>query len=445
MRAIWLFLAAGCGIAWIFWGAFSEDHTARRSVPRAIPAASRRPDNAAIRGRVVASETGRPIRGARVRIDNAEAVTTDADGRFEAAGAGKQVSIQVDAERFASIGCVRSMGEQPFLFELERGYVVSGRVVNKSGQPVPRIQVSTGFRRARTDEDGAFSIGGHVAGRVQIQAWGADDVTVEAGTDDAVLVVSGSHLRIRARDETGRPLRGVEYISDDLRWVTAGGEASSEFVMLEFEPGESVSVVLRKRGYLPSRLTHFPRSRAPGVFEETVTLRRRPPHSLRLDVHHFDGTPAKVAHVRLYDAENLALVEEDISLTDGSGVFHRLPAGAYRLWVHGDDDDSLGVVIGVDIRPGDDNRARVNLRPGASLRVMWTRYASKYRLMLYSLDDATRRYTFGPRANGQIWGMRSRIPLGRYRLVELRAREVMRETELDLRTTDVHQIDWSED
>ena len=132
-------------------------------------------------------------------------------------------------------------------------------------------------------------------------------------------------------------------------------------------------------------------------------------------------------------------------MVDGRGVLHRVPDGSFLLWIHGDRNWAIGVKAEIVIRPDKRNAVTIEFPPGSQVRVQWTRYASKYRLELQSLDEPSRRYGFGQLPGKPVWMLSTRVPFGRYRLAELRLRDLIRETELELRGSEPPPVDWSVD
>ena len=116
---------------------------------------------AKITGRVVAAETGTPIRRAQIRVTSTEArfnrvVTTDADGRYElpslargryrvyVAKAG-YVSLEYGQARPFESGKPLDIADGQAIekldFSLPRGSVISGRITDEFGDPMTDAQV----------------------------------------------------------------------------------------------------------------------------------------------------------------------------------------------------------------------------------------------------------------------------------------------------------------
>ena len=117
---------------------------------------------ARIRGRVVAADTGVPLRRAQIRVTAGEirvmrSATTDADGRYEVAGlpAGRYaifvarngfVSLQFGQQRPFEPGRPLDVAEAQVHdridFALPRGGVIAGRVTDELGEPVAGVRMT---------------------------------------------------------------------------------------------------------------------------------------------------------------------------------------------------------------------------------------------------------------------------------------------------------------
>lgn len=417
-------------------------------LPERSPDRPPSPRGRTIRGRVVSAGSGRPVVGASVIVDGHHVRATDAAGEFEAPGDQHvdQVSLRITSSTHRSLRTRRPLGRERIQIELEPGLCVAGRVLSADGDPVPGYHLwSIGQSEAWTGPDGRFRTGGHPPGPVKI-ALGDTEMEVEAGDEDVTIVLEGPYLFVRTVDDLGEPVRGVCLVrAAPGRRTVAGGSAWQDYLLIGFEPGQPVEVELTREGFLPTRLDWVPRSAALGVSSEVVVMRRRPPNSLRIDVRRADGLTPRSAHFTLLGPGGLVLISERIELVDGRGRVESLPEGSYLARVHADHDTALAVEQGVEIRPGDDNDARFDMRPGAVVAVRWTQYASRYRLELRDEADEKRRFYFGKYKVQGWWGASTRIPPGRYRLRELRDRDVIREAPVEVVGTDRVVVDWSAD
>jgi len=117
---------------------------------------------AIIRGRVVAADTGQPLRKAQVRVMSAELrenrmMTTDAEGRYEfkelpagrytvQAGKGSYVQLQYGQLRPFEPGkpleVLEAQTVEKIDFALPKGGVVTGRILDEFGEPLADTQVA---------------------------------------------------------------------------------------------------------------------------------------------------------------------------------------------------------------------------------------------------------------------------------------------------------------
>jgi hypothetical protein len=175
-----------------------------------------------IRGRVVRADTGEPLRRVQVRVDEwstkdlggPAATMTDADGRYELAQLpagryhlkarrGGYVEVAYGQRRPFERGRPLELGEGAVLkdidFALPPGGVVTGRIVDESGEAVAHVHVSLARRRyidgarrlvaesgASTDDRGEFRIFGVPPGDYVIVA---KFDTLDFGSRDRVRYV----------------------------------------------------------------------------------------------------------------------------------------------------------------------------------------------------------------------------------------------------------------
>jgi hypothetical protein len=120
-----------------------------------------KPGTATLRGHVVAADTGQPLRKAQVRIFAAELrenrmATTDGDGRYEfkevpagrytvSASKGSYVGLQYGQVRPFEPGkpleILDGQTVEKVDFSLPRGGVITGRILDEFGEPLPDAQV----------------------------------------------------------------------------------------------------------------------------------------------------------------------------------------------------------------------------------------------------------------------------------------------------------------
>ena len=145
----------------------------------AIGAAELLVGQAGVTGRIVADATGDPIPNVRVRIIAAgrtRLAITDADGRFSfAAPEGSGFTISALKSGYVTREQTVPAASEPIVLRLARAAVVSGRAIDRIGEPVVNgmviAQTAEGRRsiaRAETDDSGRFRIPGIPAGRVVV-------------------------------------------------------------------------------------------------------------------------------------------------------------------------------------------------------------------------------------------------------------------------------------
>ncbi len=221
---------------------------------------------ARMRGVVVSGETGQPLRRAIVRISGegireGRVTTTDAEGRWELAElpAGRYtlmaskagyVTLQYGQRRAFVPGRPIELADGQTLenvnFNLPRGAVVAGRIVDEFGEPVADVMVTAmryqyaGGRRqlvpagrfAQTDDGGHFRIYGLPPGEFYLSAtfreWAAMGATSDAGYGYAPTyypgVMSPQHAEPIALG-LGGEISGLTFSLLPVRTVAISGTA----------------------------------------------------------------------------------------------------------------------------------------------------------------------------------------------------------------------------
>lgn len=225
--------------------------------PRGTVTAPPAPAGTAIlRGTVVASDTGTPVRRAVVRVmasepaDNAMA-STDDQGRFEIRNLiGGRYTVSVSKtgyvaltygqrrpnERGTPVSIAPGTTVERLTIGLPRGGVISGRIVDETGEPladarvqVLRNQMAPGGRRMQpmgrgdtTDDQGAFRIFGLTPGDYVVSATSRPEMTFMTGPNGQPSSAPGSDQGYAPTYYPGTPSQGeAQRVS-----VAAGQEIS---------------------------------------------------------------------------------------------------------------------------------------------------------------------------------------------------------------------------
>ncbi|HUQ89573.1 MAG TPA: carboxypeptidase regulatory-like domain-containing protein [Vicinamibacterales bacterium] len=195
--------------------------------PQRMPARPLRPGETppkgtgVLKGQVIASGTGAPVRRAQVRAASMESrgggvTSTDAEGRYEikelpagrytiTAAKGGFVSGQFGQRRPGDPGTPIDLSDgqtaDKVNFVLSRGSVISGRIVDDGGEPVAgtmvaamRYQFVSGSRRLvpgggegstdRTDDQGGFRLYGLAPGDYYVSANGRNNMMMMPGLNN---------------------------------------------------------------------------------------------------------------------------------------------------------------------------------------------------------------------------------------------------------------------
>src|SRR3989440_9881660 len=146
----------------LFAGSISSAQPPQPQMPPRDSPQATQPGTAVIRGRVVAADTGQPLRKAQVRIFAPEIrenrlATADADGKYEfkevkagrynvTASKGSYVALQYGQTRPFEPGkpleILANQTIEKVDFALPRGGIVTGRVLDEFGEPLPDTMVS---------------------------------------------------------------------------------------------------------------------------------------------------------------------------------------------------------------------------------------------------------------------------------------------------------------
>lgn len=286
------------------------------------------PSTTTITGRVVSDTTGDPIARARIALTSpstGEVRLSDRDGRFTVVVPAVPFTITAGKTSFASREVRISRAQGLVEIRLQRGAVISGRVLDGNGDPLrARVVIerkpASGAAASRvamadTDDRGAYRIGGVPSGAFVVSATAFDETTQ--------LVVQASYRRLyfpnaasvdeaqEIRGEAGRDYSGIDFI----------------FAVEPLAP--PMSIAMRQQ-----MLSSTPLSAAPA----TATVRGR--------VVDVDGRP--VAHARVALVPPVDLRQWRATMTDDRGgfEFRQVSAGKFRVVAAKDGYEREGAVGG---------------------------------------------------------------------------------------------------
>ncbi len=286
-------------------------------------------------GRVL-DERGRPVAGASVSAEGpgafkSEPVVTDGKGRYAFPGfPDGTVGLTVDAKGFAlaykEIQIAPAAYPMEVDFLLTKGLSISGRVIDKQGNPVQGANIYLSRRRvvgdrseswsnpgesARSGKDGRFRIGALEKGAVFRLGARADGFLpwpgkwVRAGTQGILVTLErGCAVKARVLDYQGKPAASA-FLEAVLLSPRSGGiekgrkiraKRGNEIYCTGLEPGEWIFW-----GGMPSSLYAVPGVRKvlrKGETADLGTFRLPRPASLRITVLDGEGNPLAGVNVR---------------------------------------------------------------------------------------------------------------------------------------------------
>jgi carboxypeptidase family protein len=277
-----------------------------------------RVDAAAIHGRVVADDTGQPLRNAHIALEadaGVEPVLADAEGRFTIAAPTGSRRLTVAKSGYAKADVMPADGVE---IRLARGGVITGRVVDDRGSPAPFVGVTAEVLQrngrvaperaaiAETDDRGEYRLYGLAAGDYAVSAGGVRIATGGGigGQPGAPIYYAGvpvlrqaQPVHVAAGDEVGGIDLTLRYIADRPR------NASGLIV-------SSASV----------RAPTAPPASEPG-----------PPGTVRGRVTGPDGLPLPRVRVALESSERLFSPDSVQADDDGWFAFHDVAPGGYLV------------------------------------------------------------------------------------------------------------------
>ncbi len=352
-----------------------------------------------VSGRVVDAD-GNAVAGAGIRDSGdgprGKPRTTSADdGTFSITGitVGRERRIIAEKRGFVrGITETFTLGPREMrtgvVLTLLRGAVLSGRVVDAAGDPVPSAvvlakpaAVFTSERRTRVGPDGAFRFDALPAGRCELRAVRsgylgrrhADVALTEGGTHDGVTITLDRGLTIAGRvvDDSGQPVAGARVQASPSRSSREryGGSGTSvteddgTFTIPALGPGE-LRVFAFKRGYVQQPSGSIPVRAGDRRVRLTLCVERA--------IHGFvrredTGQPVPDFFVRAYSSN--AVSTKTFSSQDGRFRLDGADFGTYHLEAGTTDGGVSPELVAVRLEPGRD-AGPVELRviPGARLR-----------------------------------------------------------------------------
>ena len=317
---------------------------------------------ARISGQVLSAAENVPIPEATVSAYDAVAQLyyselTDENGRYTISGIAPG-SYQIEASADAFVPAVMkdiSVAEGAsvaFSVALERGWSVSGRVLNPQGQPVSGASVSACLTNgvtgkwAVTDNQGHFTLNGLAAGTYHFLANASNyGPAILAAVSVPNQTAGGLNLPLTSScvvtgtvtdERTGLVLPGATIGSDTMAGTQdpASADALGRFVLQGLPPGPQ-NIRASAPGYTPQTLSVIAGPAAPA----TANLALRPSGSIAGQAQLLNG--AVLGNVPIALVSSNGTRDVTISSTNGVFQFDDLPDGQYVI--------ALGYPLGMNI------------------------------------------------------------------------------------------------
>ena len=279
----------------------------------------------AITGRVVADATGDPIPNARVTLTTATlgtpVVLTDGDGRFAFTAPPGRQSVIASKSGHARTEPAPAIAGQPIEIRLRRGATISGRVVDRFGDPVVAARVaaqapssapdnSTSVAVAETDDRGEYRLAGLPAGNfIAVVMTMIMMTTPEVAGNNQIFISRPSVQRTYypgVTTPTEAQTLGLQFGDEkpDIDFVvSAENTAGNPFSVMRLSPG--------------------PLPPAAGTGRATGIIRGR--------VVSTDGRSLSHAQVRLISQNDFRMQRTTSGDEDGRFEFTDLPAGKFGV------------------------------------------------------------------------------------------------------------------
>ena len=276
-----------------------------------------------VTGRIVVDESGEPLANARVRIiaagRSAPFIATDSEGRFTFVEPAGGYTVSAVKSGYIRIERAFRAPVDTISLRLQRAAVVSGRIVDRLGEPVVNATVfahspsspgaGRSIARTTTDDRGDFRLAGLAAGPVvvSVMTMGTIAETQQRGDRLAVMMPSTSQTWFaqasRAEDAT-------------IITLAPGDDHSGVDIVVGADQIGMGGAVLAVRADQPAS-----RSTTTGAIQGRVTST--------------DGRGLGGAHVRLIDRGMPAPLASRAARTDADGryEFANVAAGTFRVAV----------------------------------------------------------------------------------------------------------------
>lgn len=279
----------------------------------------------AVSGRVISDQTGAPLPNVQVTVTSeglgAPVVLTDADGRFSLAPVSGSFRVVASKTGYGRTEVAPPVVARPLEIRLRRGAVITGRVVDESGEPVLAARVAAeAVERAQgtpasaattdTDDRGEYRLAGLSVGVYHVA------VTTTGPT--VARMLGGRVLMAPALQKTYYP--GVDAQAGARRLTLQFGseQAGVDFVIPLTQSGNQPFSVMRAVPVSPLRRTPPPDpSQATGVIRGLVT-----------------GTDGRaLAYAQVLVAPETSVIEPRLVRAASGGQFEvrDLPPGRYRV------------------------------------------------------------------------------------------------------------------
>ncbi|HJZ71447.1 MAG TPA: carboxypeptidase-like regulatory domain-containing protein [Vicinamibacterales bacterium] len=274
------------------------------------------PGGLAVYGCVVADDTGQPLRNARIAWESAagvDPVIADAEGRFAIAIPSRSHRLTISKTGYAT-ATSETAPVDGVEIRLPRGGVITGRVTDERGTPLPMASVAAdlfvreaghvALRRAaavEADDRGEYRVYGLAAADYAVSIGGSRGSGGAVGQPTYYPGVSfplqAQPIHVAAGDEVG----GVDLI---LKFIQPPVRNASGLIVSNVDAGANVAPPASEAG---------------------------PPGTVRGRVIGPDGLPMPHARVQLESSDRLFSPASAQADEDGWYAFHDVPPGRYLL------------------------------------------------------------------------------------------------------------------